>query len=89
MKTINLLKEIKTIILMFFGIFRHKKLLLSFEYGVIISQVAKEQNIELTPEIIKRAENVIMDSFCRYSPQELSVEMLPIILSIFETDMSS
>lgn len=86
-KTINVWNDTKMMIRMIIGLFGTQKLILSFEYGVILSQVAKDRGVELTPEIVKRAEDVILDAFARYSPQELAVEMQPIILSIFETDM--
>lgn len=86
-KTINYWREIKTTIHLIIGCFRTQKLILSFEYGVILSQVAKDRGVELTPEIVKKAEEVILDAFCRYTPTQLAVNMEPIILSIFETDM--
>lgn len=66
-------------------IFGKQKLLLSFEYAIIIAQVAKDQGVELTPEIIKRAEDMILNEFPKKSSQRLAVEMLPNVLSIFET----
>ena len=86
-KTINYWREIKTMIQMIVGCFRTQKLMLSFEYGVILSQVAKDRGVELTPEIVRKAEEVLLDAFCRYTPTQLAVEMEPIILSILETDM--
>lgn len=72
---------------MVLGMFRTQKLMLSFEYGIILSETAKAKNIELTPDMVVKAEEIIHDAFCRYSPTELAVQMQPIILSIFETDM--
>lgn len=69
----------------FFG---KKKILLSFEYGVVLSQVAAEQGIELTPEMIERAEDMIIGEFGSQSPTRLSVEMIPNIMSVFELDLS-
>lgn len=71
----------------FINLFGKQKLLLSFEYGVILSQVAKEQGIELIPEILKRAEEIILDSFKRNSSEKVAIDMLPNILAIFETNM--
>ena len=70
------------------SLFGKKKLLLAFEYGVILSQVAKEHNVELTPEIVKRAEQVLINEFQTKSPTKLAVEMTPNILAIFETDLT-
>ena len=68
-------------------LFGKNKLLLAFEYGLILSQVAQKQNIEVTPEITKRAEDMITDSFTTSNSEKIAVDMIPNILSIFETNM--
>ena len=70
-------------------LFGKKKLLLAFEYAVILSETAKEQNVELTPEIIHRAEEMLMNEFLTKNPDDLSIDLEANILSIFETDLSS
>lgn len=69
----------------FFG---KSKLLLAFEYGVILTQVAKEQGVDVTPEFVKKAEIMIENEFKMKTPTKLAVEMEPNILSIFELDLS-
>jgi len=66
--------------------FNKKKLILSFEWGVILADVAKKQNIELTPEIIERAEKIIVNEFQSKSPTQLAGHMEVILLAIFETN---
>ncbi len=70
------------------GLFGKKKLLMAFEYGLTISEVAHEQKVELTPEMIQKAEKIILDSFSRNTTERVATEMLPTILAVFETDMS-
>lgn len=67
----------------FFG---KKKLLLAFEWGVILADVAREQNTKLTPEIMERAEKIIINEFKSKSPSQLAGHMEVILLSIFETN---
>lgn len=69
----------------FFG---RKKLLLAFEYGVILTQVAKERGIEVTPEFVQKAEVMIENEFKTKTPTQIAVEMEPNLLSIFELDLS-
>ena len=69
----------------FFG---RKKLFLAFEYGVILSEVAKEQGIELTPEIIERAEKMIENEFRLNGPTHLATQIVPLIMTVFELDLS-
>ncbi len=69
----------------FFG---KTKLLLAFEYGVVLADVAKQKGVEVTPELVKKAEKVIEQEFKTQSPTRLSVEMTQNLLAIFETDLS-
>jgi len=67
-------------------LFSKKKLLLAFEYGLILSETARLNNIELTPEIVKRCEDMLINEFKSKNPTKLSLETHANILSIFETD---
>lgn len=67
-------------------LFNKQKLLLAFEYGIILSETAKINNIELTPEIVKRCEEMVFNEFKSKNPTKLSVETHANILSIFETN---
>lgn len=69
-----------------FIIFGRKKLFLAFEYGLLISEVAKEQGVELTPEIVTRAEKMIENEFRNHGPEFLATQIVPLILSVFELD---
>ena len=69
-----------------FPLFGKKKLKLAFEYGLTIADVAKQQNVELTPEIIDRAEHIILEEFSTKSPTRVFVDMIPNILAVFETN---
>lgn len=63
-----------------------KKVILSFEFGVVLSNVAKEMNVELTPEIMARAEKIIEAEFKKRTASHLAGHMQAIILAIFETN---
>ena len=69
-------------------LFGAKKLRLAFEYGLTIQRVAYENKIELTAEIVERAETVLVNEFRSQTPTFLATNMVPIILSIFEVDVS-
>lgn len=64
------------------------KLILSFEYGLTIAHVAAQHNIELTPEIVNRAEEMMQNEFSSKSVTQLSVDMMANVLSIFETNLT-
>lgn len=69
-------------------LFGKKKLLLSFEYGVILAQTALENKAELTPELIEKAEEMILGEFSKGDATRIAVDMVPNILSVFELDLS-
>lgn len=62
-----------------------KKLLLSFEYGLVIAKVAKENNIKLDTELVKRCEEIIVKEFTQKNYKRVALEMVPNILASFET----
>jgi len=71
-----------------FRLYSRKKLLLAFEYGAIIAEVAQKQGVEVTPELMKKAEIMIESEFNKKSPTRLAVDTLPNVLSVFELDLS-
>lgn len=68
-------------------LFGKKKLLLAFEYGLVIDLVAKEHNVEVSKELIKKVEDIILQEFTENTSTHLAVQMVPNILSAFETKL--
>lgn len=68
--------------------FNKKKILLAFEYGMILAKSAQEMKVELTPELSEKAEVMLLNEFRNKGPQELANDMAPNILSVFELDLS-
>lgn len=64
-----------------------EKVRLAFEYGVVMSQVAKEQGIEVTPELVKRAETMIENEFANQTAEFLAGNMTILIMTAFELDI--
>ncbi len=67
---------------------REKKILLAFEYGLNLSEVAREMKIELTAEHVLRAEKMITSEFENQTASFLAGNMSPNILTVFEFDVS-
>lgn len=74
--------------LKFGKLFGKQKILLAFEYGLTIQRVADSQKIEMTKEIVERAEKILLNEFRTQTAAFLATNMVPIILSIFEVDTS-
>lgn len=69
-------------------LFGKHKLLLAFEYGILIADVAKSHNIELTPEIVERAEKMLENEARTRSAEDMAVDIVPNLLTAFELDLS-
>lgn len=68
----------------FFG---KTKLQLACEYGIIFASCAKDQGVELTPVLSEKFEEMLLNEFKHKSATQLAVDMLPNILSVFETTL--
>lgn len=77
----NYLKLIPRIPIPLFGT---KKLKLAFEFGVIMSEVAKGMNMELTPEMVLRAEEILLNESKTKSATEFAGLMNACALAAFE-----
>ena len=62
-----------------------QKLLLAFEYGIVLARVIKDQEQELTPEIVKRCEEIILKEFTAKSGDRVALDMVPNLLASIET----
>ncbi len=69
-------------------LFGKKKLLLSFEYGLIIAKLAEEHKVEVTPELIARAEAMLLGEARTQSAAHMAVNTIPNLLSVFEIDIT-
>lgn len=65
-------------------LFGKKKLITSFEYGLNIAKVAKDNNIELTKELVERAEKMIINELSCKNYKIVNKETLPNILAVFQ-----
>lgn len=64
--------------------FSKKKTLLAFEFGIVLSNVAKQLNIEVTPEIVAQAEKILEKELIYRSSQQFACNMNVYILAVLE-----
>lgn len=69
-------------------LYGNKKLRLAFEYGMLLAKTAHEMKHEITPELMEKAEVMLVGEFSSQSPTQLAVDMAPNVLSAFELDIS-
>lgn len=67
---------------------KRAKLLLAFEYGLLLYDVAKQQGVELTPELVTRAEKMIENEFATQDASFLAGNIVPNLLTVFELDIT-
>jgi hypothetical protein len=66
-------------------IYGTKTLRLAFEFGLILSEVAKEQNVVLTKDIVARAQSVFINEINTKGFKKTALGFVPLILAVFET----
>ncbi len=79
----NILRRIPRLPIPLFG---STKLRLAFEFGVIMSEVAKGMSVELTPEIVARAEGIVVNQATTKSDTEMAGMMNACALAAFEPE---
>ena len=67
---------------------REQKTLLAFEYGLTLSETAREMKIDLTADHVKRAEDMIQNEFATHDAPFLAGNMIPNLMTVFEFDVS-
>ena len=65
-------------------IFGSKTVRLALEFGLVLSEVAKEKDVEITPEITERAEKVFINEIRTNGLESTACQFVPLILSCFE-----
>ena len=66
-------------------IYGNKTLRLAMEFGIVLSEVAKERKIELTPEISARAEEIFIKEIREQGLESVACQFVPLVLVCFET----
>jgi len=65
-------------------IYGKKTLRVALEFGVVLSEVAKKQKIELTEEITVRAENILIQELKINGLQKTVMNFTPLVLAALE-----
>lgn len=65
-------------------IYSKKTVELALEFGLLLSEVAKQENIELTPEITERAEKIFINEIKINGFKKTALNFTPLILASLE-----
>jgi len=63
---------------------RNLKIKIAFEFGLVLSETAKDLKIKITPEISLRAEEILLSEFKINGVKKTALMFTPLILSILE-----
>ncbi len=66
-------------------IYGNKTIKLAFEFALVLSEVAKEKGIEMTPEISQKAEDIFIKEIREQGLEAVACQFVPLVLVCFET----
>ena len=64
--------------------YNEQKAILAFEFAVILSEAAKQLNIEMTREIVMKGEEVLVNEMRNGSAQSFACKMNSLALAVLE-----
>jgi hypothetical protein len=65
-------------------IYGNKSLRLAFEFGLVLSETAKDMGKEITPEISAKAEYIFIQELRSNGANKTALNFIPLLLSVFE-----
>jgi len=69
-------------------IYGNKTLKIAFEFGVVLSEVARKQGVKLTPEISTRAEDILIQELKIKGMNKTALNFIPLVLAALEVKES-
>jgi len=64
--------------------YRKRTVELALEFGMLLSEIAKEENVELTPEITQRAEDIFINEIKINGFEKTAINFTPLLLACLE-----
>ena len=65
-------------------IYGDEALVTAFEFGLVIADVAKRENVELNHEILERAEKILVSEIRKSGWKKTTLNFLPLALASFQ-----
>jgi len=65
-------------------VYGKKTLKVAFEFGVVLSEVARERKIKLTPAIVAKAEEIMIAELQANGLNKTAVNFIPLIIAVLE-----
>jgi len=77
------LKNLRKAKLPFYG---KPTLKIGIEFGLVLSEVAKEQGVKITPEITQKAEDIFIEEIKINGMEKTALNFVPLILAVLEIE---
>ena len=68
------------------GIYGNKTLRIAFEFGLVLSEVAREKKVELTGVISTRAEDILIKELWAKGYKQTALNFIPLIMAALEPE---
>ena len=65
-------------------IYGKKTLMLALEFGMLLSEIAKEHKIDLTPEMVAEAERIFISEIKLHGFDKTALNFTPLLLAILD-----
>lgn len=65
-------------------VYGKKTLRIAFEFGLVLSEVAKEKRVELTTEMSTKAQNMLIRELRTTGLQKTAMNFIPLVLAVLE-----
>ena len=65
-------------------LYRKRTVELALEFGLLLSEIAKQENIEITPEITDRAEKIFLAEIKINGFKKTALNFTPLLLACLE-----
>ena len=66
------------------SIYGKKTLRIAFEFGLVLSEVARQRGVELTEEISIRAEDILIKEIAERGYRDTALNFVPLVLAVLE-----
>ena len=62
-------------------LYSRQEMITAFEFGLILSQVAKDMNVTLNPDIVTEAEKNLIAELRQYGYKKTNLHFIPLVLA--------
>lgn len=81
-KSVNLTKYLKKVSFRL-PVYGKSAMKIAFEFGLVLSETAKTKGIELTPEMVLKAEESLLNEIKINGLNQTAINFVPLVMTVF------